>query len=251
MGPSLVGFGSCRSLRYNTASKHEVGIRPNANIAYGLHEMAVYDPILPADYFRVWRAAGGRPTPVAAAPGHLLCPVHQSPPSPGVRCPIRARAAGPAPALRGGCHAGGDLRRRAAVLRPGVGAGDGQPGVGGRCAATGRRAGPAPGGDVPDAASWRVVVDEPTASIVRLRLTAVPGWSATIDGHPLALTSWADGLMLQAHVPAGSHVVELHYWPAAFSAGLAVAGAVVVGGVAVMTTGFVVGRRRRRVAPAP
>jgi hypothetical protein len=31
--------------------------------------------------------------------------------------------------------------------------------------------------------------------------------------------------MLQAVVPSGRHLIELHYWPAAFSAGLALAAA--------------------------
>jgi hypothetical protein len=103
----------------------------------------------------------------------------------------------------------------------------------------------------PDPSSWRVVVDASTTSILRLRLTAVPGWHATIDGRSLALQPWASGLMLQARVPAGHHVVELHYWPTAFTAGLAVAGVVFVGLAAAIPTAVVLGRRRRRVSPAP
>ena len=30
--------------------------------------------------------------------------------------------------------------------------------------------------------------------------------------------------MLQARIPAGHHVIELHYWPALFTVGLIVAG---------------------------
>jgi hypothetical protein len=103
----------------------------------------------------------------------------------------------------------------------------------------------------PDAASWRVVTDGTTPSIVRLRLTDVPGWNATLDGHPVALRPWAEGAMLEANVPAGHHVLELHYWPATFTAGIAVAGAVVLGGVAVAATGAVLGRRRRGTSSGP
>ncbi len=103
----------------------------------------------------------------------------------------------------------------------------------------------------PDPATWRVAVDSTSASVVRLRLTDVPGWNATIDGRPLALQSWASGLMLQARVPAGRHVVELQYWPAAFTVGIVVAGSIVVGGAVAMTTGVILGRRRRRAPSAP
>ncbi len=73
VGPSLVGYGSCQSLRFNTASTSEVGIRPNANIGYGLHEMAVYDPILPSRYFRVWLAAGGQESPPSLQQLGMFC----------------------------------------------------------------------------------------------------------------------------------------------------------------------------------
>ncbi len=252
VGPSLVGFGSCRSLRYNTASKHEVGIRPNANIAYGLHEMAVYDPILPADYFRVWRAAGGQPSPPSLQHLGIFCAQFTKAPQArefGVQYVLEPP--GRHPLFGVGVTLVGIFAGERLYYVPASGPATANPVSAGGAPLPADAQGQPLAVTYPDAASWRVVVDEPTASIVRLRLTAVPGWSATIDGHPLALTSWADGLMLQARVPAGSHVVELHYWPAAFTAGLAVAGAVAVGGVAVMTTGFVVGRRRRRVAPAP
>ena len=35
--------------------------------------------------------------------------------------------------------------------------------------------------------SWTVKTDTATAAVLRLRLTNVPGWHATIDGRPLNL----------------------------------------------------------------
>jgi hypothetical protein len=55
-----------------------------------------------------------------------------------------------------------------------------------------------------------------------LRLTDVPGWHATIDGRPLALRPFA-GIMMQAVIPPGRHVVEVGYWPSRFTAGLVLA----------------------------
>ncbi len=75
----------------------------------------------------------------------------------------------------------------------------------------------------PTAASVRLVTDADGPRLLRLRVTALPGWHATIDGRPLPLEHWAAGAMLEARVPAGRHVIELRYWPGLFSTGLVVA----------------------------
>jgi uncharacterized membrane protein YfhO len=80
--------------------------------------------------------------------------------------------------------------------------------------------------------------------VLRLRLTDVPGWHATIDGRPLPLERYA-GVMLQARLPAGRHVVELHYRPSAFDDGLVLAALAVVGLVVVPLAA----RLRRRARP--
>ena len=252
VGSSLVGFGSCRSLRYNTASQTEVGIRPDANIGYGVHEMVVYDPILPANYFQAWEAAGGPSTPASLHQLGVFCAQISTAAQArefGVRyvlvAPKHRRPEGQSVVVVGMI---GDERL---VLMPGAGPATVSPVPPG--------GGPlpidAPGTLVPvtnpDPASWRLVVNDSKASILRLRLTAVPGWHATIDSHSLALHPWASGLMLEARVPAGRHVVELHYWPDAFSAGIAVAGVVLAGLVVAIPVTAAVARRRRRVAPTP
>jgi hypothetical protein len=81
-----------------------------------------------------------------------------------------------------------------------------------------------------------------------LRLTAVPGWHASIDGRPLALRSWASGLMLEAKVGPGEHVLVVHYWPDAFTAGIVVGAGAAVGLAVTASAGVVLGRRRRRRA---
>ena len=48
--------------------------------------------------------------------------------------------------------------------------------------------------------------------VLRLRLTDVPGWHATIDGRPVPLQRFA-GVMLQMEVPAGHHTIELTTGP--------------------------------------
>ena len=91
-----------------------------------------------------------------------------------------------------------------------------------------------------DPASWTVHTEAKVPSSLRLRLTDVPGWHATIDGRPVPLQQFA-GVMLQVDVPAGRHVVELHYWPSAFTHGIILAGVAVIGFVIAWV---IAGRRR-------
>jgi len=248
VGDSLVGYGSCRSLRYLTASPNEVGIRPDANIGYGLHELAVYDPILPESYFRSWLAVSGQRTPPSLQQLGVFCAhivtVYQArafgvqyvlePPHHrlfGGGKPVAVVGGESLYAIPGAAQAVRITRRPAGVAVP--------------TEATGS---PLPVTHADDAA-WRVVVDGPSAAIVRFHLTDVPGWQASLDGRPLALHPWADSTMLEASVPPGHHVITLRYWPVAFTVGLVVAGAVVVCFAAL---GIVVALRgRRRAAPTP
>jgi hypothetical protein len=88
--------------------------------------------------------------------------------------------------------------------------------------------------------TWQLVTRASEPSVLRLRLTNAPGWHATIDGHPLALTPFG-GIMLQARVPAGTHRVELGYWPKTLTIGIGLAIAAALG----LGTAVVVDRRRR------
>jgi len=244
VGTSLVGYGGCRSFRYLTPSKAEVGIRPDANIGYQLHEFAVYDPILPARYFRAWKAISGERTPPALEQIGIFCAQ--------ITTVAEARVFGVGYVL----EPVGRFGPAGSVLVGGFG-GEALVSVPGSAEAT-AIAVPARGATLPteapgtpvpvthpDPASWRVLVDSPTAAVVRLRLTNVPGWQATVDGKPVALHPWASGSMLEVQVTPGHHVVEVHYWPSAFSAGIDVGAAVATGLVVTGIGTFVVGRRRR------
>jgi hypothetical protein len=94
-------------------------------------------------------------------------------------------------------------------------------------------------------ARWNITTDAPTRQVLRLRLTDVPGWRATIDGHPLALEQYS-GIMLQAVVPAGRHLVQLSYWPSTFTLGLLLAAISAIG----LIVALVVDRTRRRRGPS-
>jgi hypothetical protein len=250
VGTALVGFGRCAALRYNTASGKEVGIRPDANIGYGLHEMVVYDPIVPDSYYHAWFAVTGQHALPSLAALGVYCP--------RITTVAEARLFGVQYVLEPPGHLGPP----GSVSTPVAPGGEDLYAVPGSAPATASPipadgaalATEAPGTPLavtyPGPASWRVVTDQPTDSIVRLRLTDVPGWQATVDGRPLHLEPWATGSMLEARVPAGRHVVELHYWPAAFSAGLVV-GAVSAGALVLATAGGSWRSVRRRRASTP
>jgi Bacterial membrane protein YfhO len=99
----------------------------------------------------------------------------------------------------------------------------------------------------PNPTSWKLTTHATTPQVLRLRLTDVPGWHASIDGKPLTLTRY-NRVMLQARIPAGTHTIELHYWPDAFTAGIAVGAATVI---ALLVGNLVLRRRRRRTPSTP
>jgi len=232
VGSSIVAFGDSRF-----CFPYSLGILQNINIIFGVQELAVLDPMTPSGYVHSWYATSGQLT----GQDWIFCPA--------VTTAAAARrygvsyvldppgAAGPSGAAFVG-HVGASQLFRvpgaaSATLVPASSSPQWPPSdAAGRAVVLTR----------PDAASARLVTDSSTGGVLRLRLTDVPGWRATIDGRPLALHPFLK-IMFQARVPKGRHVIELRYWPTAFSAGLWIAGAGVVGVVLVFVTGW---RRRPR-----
>jgi len=240
VGTSLVGYGSCRALAYLTSSKQEVGIRPDANVAYRIREMAIYDPILPTSYLQSWVAAGGAPTPHSLAQLGIFCTriatLNQARLY-GVRYVLEpAGRKGPLGSVFDRLVGNEEL-----YSIPGAADATILPLVNGAEPPL-FAYGTAVPVTHPDPASWRVPVQATGNLVLRLRLTNVPGWQATLDGRPLALEPWASGSMVEARIPPGSHVVELHYWPPLLSDGLVIAAVVVVG--LGLTIAVAVGHRR-------
>ena len=204
-----------------------LGIQPEVNIVYGVHELSAYDPLLPQSLYTAWTkstASCSEPIgPTYAVPVSLFCPA--------VRTTADARlfgvgfvlephgVKGPAGSVFDKTVGNEELYR-----------------IPGASVATLSHLGPggslppltAPGTPVavtyPSPTSWRLTTRTTTPQVLRLRLTDVPGWHASIDGKPLTLTRY-NRVMLQAGSrPGGTHTVELHYWPDAFTAGIAVFG---------------------------
>jgi hypothetical protein len=242
----LVAMGPCRPRPFSHPYSTEVGIRPNANIGYNVHEFAIYEPVLPTSYYSSWTAVSGQRLAPSLRRVGLFCPQITTAAQAriyGVSY-VLAPAHGPTPegTTRDGSIGGEELFHvpgsAVATLTPLPRGGAPLPeDARGRPVAVTH----------PSAASWRVVTDGDSFQELRLRLTALPGWHATIDGRPLALERWSAGAMLEARVGPGRHVVEVRYWPDLFTAGLGTAALVLVGFAATV----VLTRRRPDVHDAP
>jgi hypothetical protein len=243
VGSSLVGFGS------NTCFGDQLGIVPNYNVALGVKEFAVYEPLIPRTYGESWRASTGELTAPVQFPGvpfSVFCPAVTSASAArryGVGYVLeKAGAPGPSGAVFDRKVGDEELYRipgaGEATLVPSSPSTVKQPRGVSRAKV------------VPvissDPATVKVVTTGTQPQLLQLRITDVPGWHATIDGRPLALERFS-GVMLEAHIPPGHHVVELHYWPDAFSAGLVLGALSVLGLGAANVTAWIT--RRRKVSP--
>ena len=244
VGSSIVGFGT------NSCFTHELGIVPDVNVALGVQEFALYDPLVPRTYNTSWETSTGQPAyPVTSlgVPYSFFCPAVTSATLArryGVEFVLEpARARGPDGAVfveKVGDEKlyrvpGASAATLSALTSTGALPGEDAPGT------------PVPVTH-PDPAAWRLVITGNQPHVLRLHLTDVPGWHGTIDGRPLALQRYLE-MMFQARVPAGRHVVVLRYRPPAFNIGLDLAAAGVLGLLAVVTVAAV--RRRRGGAPHP
>jgi hypothetical protein len=232
VGSSLVAFGTpaCRS-------DATPGIPPNINIVYGVRELAAYDPMLPRRYYQAWvtatGTAGGYPSESRYCPGVTSVALARRY---GVSFVLESHGArGPKGTVFDTTIGNEDLYRvPGSALATLVRSPGGHPPVvdarGTAVAVT-----------HPEARSWRVVTDGTRPEVLRLRLTDVPGWHATIDGRALPLEQYA-GVMLQAQIPSGRHVMVLSYWPTELTVGIGLA---IISGLA-LAMGLVLGLVSRR-----
>ena len=230
VGSSTVAFGASGCAR--------LGLEPNINDVYGVHEFEVYDPIIPKDYFTAWPADTG--TTAGAPLFNEFCP--------GIYTVAVAREFGVQYVLEvGGTrgppgsifvrHVGNENLYRI----PGSGEASVAPLVNGKLPVD-TLAGTPVVVHHPTPSQWRIKTASDSPQVLRLHLTAAPGWSATIDGRPLALQTYA-GMMLQARIPAGRHTINLRYWPKTLTLGIVLALLSAAGLIVVL---FVSSRRRRR-----
>jgi hypothetical protein len=235
---ALVGYG--------THNCWDLGILQEVNAPLGVPEFAAYDPMLPRAYMTSWSAVAGTSAgpPVASyLPRSEFCPAIQSVAQArlyGVQYLLEPAGTNPPSGTIFEARVGneglyrvpGASRATLSPLRP-----DGTFPNTNAPATSAPVTQPTPG-------SWSVVTRAVLPSVLRLRLTAVPGWHGTIDGRPLPLEKFS-GVMLQARIPPGRHTVVLRYWPGAFTAGLLLAAASAVA----LALALVASRRHRSGKP--
>jgi hypothetical protein len=200
-----------------------MGIMVNANLLYNVQEFAAYDPLTPRAYFSLYKTPISEvaefadifsPAITSTQAARLYGISYLLEPSgvPGPKGSLFVRSLGHEDLYRVPGAAAATL----VALRP-----DGSlPGMYASGAPL-RVAHPIP-------SAWRVVTNSTSQSVLRLRLTNVPGWHATIDGNAVDARPFAR-TMLQIRVPPGRHVVELQYWPKTFSVGIVLAVCAVLG----------------------
>ena len=74
VGDAVVGIGPCRPRPFEAPLSNEPGVRPNANAAYGIHEFAVYEPVLPKAYYQSWTSVTGQQLSPSLRRVGLFCP---------------------------------------------------------------------------------------------------------------------------------------------------------------------------------
>jgi hypothetical protein len=237
VGSSLVGLGG-----FLCFLPPGLGLPENAQVAYGIDELALYDPMIPSAYYSSWRSVSstspGIPDDSVYCPGIDTAKLARLY---GVSYVLeRAGTTGPQGGVFDRTVGDEDLYRipdaALATLTP--------LGTDGRLPPD-SALGKAVTVSHPDPSSWKLVSDADSRQVLRLRLTDLPGWHASIDGQPVPLQQFA-GLMLQLEVPAGRHTIELYYWPSTFTVGLVLAACAIVGLAGAAVVGW--GRKRRQRA---
>jgi hypothetical protein len=239
VGSSLVGWGPNPSYFC-----YGLGVHPDVNDVYAIHELAMYDPMVPRSYFSAFESLAHRSAGNPA--GNDYCPA--------LTTVSQARQYGVAFILESAGVAGpkgttlvGRLGDEDLYHVPGSYAATVTPLQADGSLPSETAVGVPVPVTHPDPARWTMVTDVNTPQVLRLRLTDVPGWDASLDGKPLALESFG-GVMLQARIPPGRHQVVLHYWPTTFTVGIVLC---VIGAVGLAIALVVDRARRERRAPQP
>jgi Bacterial membrane protein YfhO len=227
VGNSLVGLNGGNVT--NVRDFKDVGFYPNVNIGYGIRIFGVHDPMVPSAYFASWPIQKAAPNQFGV--GLFVPDINSVALAQRYGIPFVLTKEGvqvPAGMATVAVIAGETLSRvpNSTTFSFLSGTGD-------------RVLSSTSNGD----GAWKLETDGSSSGTLALRVTAEPGFTATIDGRPLILSS-LDDVMFEAHIPAGRHTITLKYLPARLELGVVAALAAVL---AMLAAGGVVLARRRRL----
>lgn len=240
VGSSLVGLDGGNTSNVRLFS--HIGFYPNVNIGYHIRLFAIHDPLIPKAYFSSWPIQ-------AAAPQRFGVGLF----TPDVNTASIARRYGISYVL----------------VAPGLAAPQGMVYV---TTIAGERLYHVPGseqfsvvsssfdgrrgtvGHVTDNGNGRysfavdVANRERTQQLIA-RVTNLPGWHISIDGHPAAIHSYLD-VMMSVSITPGHHRIVIWYWPKRLSDGLMLAVVAVLLFVAYAVASSLTARRHKSHARA-
>jgi hypothetical protein len=202
VGGALVGIDTGNLS--DVASWGGVGFYPNVNVGYQVRQFTAHDPVFPLEYYS-W--------PGTPAFGQSI--VNLFAPSITTAAEAReygigfilaaARLARPAGTDFVATFAGVSLYRVPGAAQFSLAAAPAGASIGAITHPTER--------------AWTVEVDTPAPATLVLHLTALDGWHVDAGGRPLAVRPYGT-LMEQVVVPAGSHVLDVWYWPSELTTGI-------------------------------
>jgi hypothetical protein len=202
VGTSVVGIDDGRAKVQSLSGE---GFYPELNIAYGVHEFAGHDPLLPQEYFEA----------LSPGQGHgglgLFVPSITSD-AEAIRLGISWLLVPAGRAAPQGTDYVATLAGQRLYRVPGSSQFSVQPATGGHVSSQSRGV----------AGSYDLVVSDTTASTLVARITDVPGWHASIDGKAASLHGFG-GIMQSLAIPAGQHEIKLWYEPRTLFDGVLVA----------------------------
>ena len=230
-----------------------LGILPDANILFGIHQVNMNEPIMPKKYYSEWERQN-HSVPGAAAYSQF-CPV--------ITSAAQARQLGVSYVLEP-AGAPGPTGTTFVTTLVVPNANPGLPGVptssneelykvpaSGVVTLSAHAAGGSPRRSVAhlrvsstNSGTLDVNVRQREAGTLNFHVSDLPGWHATIDGRPLALRASSE-FDLRADIPPGRHDIKLEYWPSLFSVGLVLAAIAVVGIGGALLVAWCLTHRRR------
>src|SRR5665213_1408697 len=206
VGDALVGLngGNVTNVRDFT----DVGFYPSVNIGYSIRIFGVHDPMVPSAYFASWPIQKAAPNKFGV--GLFVPDINSGALAQryGIGFVLTKSGISVPPGMTTVAVIAGETLSRvpdSETFSFISGSGDQV------LAATSN-----------DDGAWKLETAGSSSGTLALRITAEPGFVASIDGRPLALKS-LDDVMFEARVPAGHHVITLKYLPARFELGIAVA----------------------------